>query len=67
MKGIGKSFSSTDVIKKLKEDGWYEIGCRGDHHYFKHDVKKGKITVPYPRKDIKPGIYASIMKQAGLK
>ena len=46
---MGKSYSSREVIKKLTDDGWYEIGCRGDHHYFKHDTKNGKITVP-PRK-----------------
>ena len=64
---MGRSYSSREVIKKLTDDGWYEIGCRGDHHYFKHNTKNGKITVPHPKKDIKPGIYDSIIKQAGLK
>ena len=46
---MGKSYSSREVIKKLTDDGWYEIGCRGDHHYFKHDTKNGKITrSPFP-------------------
>ncbi len=64
---MGKSYSSREVIKILTDDGWYEIGCRGDHHYFKHKIKKGKITVTHPKKDIKPGIFKSIMELAGLK
>lgn len=61
------SYSSRDVIKMLEEDGWYFIRCRGDHHYFKHPAKPGKVTVPHPVKDLKKTVFGSIIKQAGLK
>ena len=30
-----KSYSSREVIKLLKADGWVEVNCVGDHHQFK--------------------------------
>lgn len=45
-----KSYSSREVIKRLKLDGWYEIACDGDHHQFKHPIKKGRVTVTHPKK-----------------
>ena len=61
-----KSYSSRDVIKIMKEDGWYEIACDGDHHQFKHPAKKGRVTITHPRKDIPTGTLKSISKQAGV-
>ena len=63
---IGKSYSSREVIRILKDDGWYYIGSVGDHKNFKHPVKKGRVTGPDPEKDIPPKTLESIMKQAGL-
>lgn len=62
-----KSFSSRDVIKQLKADGWYEVNCEGDHHQFKHPIKKGKVTVTHPVKDIPLRTLKSIETQAGIK
>jgi predicted RNA binding protein YcfA (HicA-like mRNA interferase family) len=42
---------SSEVIKKLNDDGWYLHNIRGSHHQFKHDSKKGKVTVPHPKSD----------------
>jgi predicted RNA binding protein YcfA (HicA-like mRNA interferase family) len=64
---VGKSCSSDEVIKKLKEDGWYLIEIEGDHHQFKHPKKSGKVTVPHPRKDLDKYLIASIKRQSGLK
>lgn len=61
-----KSYSSREVIQMLKADGWYEIGCDGDHHQFKHLVKKGKVTVTHPKKDIPRKTLDSISKQSGV-
>jgi len=57
---------SKDVIKALLADGWYEVGVRGSHHYFKHPTKPGKVTVPHPKKELPPGTLKSIYKQAQL-
>jgi predicted RNA binding protein YcfA (HicA-like mRNA interferase family) len=61
-----KSFSSREIIKILEQDGWFLLGARGDHHYFKHKTKPGKITVPHPEKDVDPKTAKSIFKAAGL-
>lgn len=60
------SWSSKEIIKILKKNGWFEIGCEGDHHQFKHNTKKGKVTVPHPRKDISINLAKNIFKQAGI-
>lgn len=62
-----KSYSSREIIKNLKANGWYEIGCIGDHHQFKHPTKSGKVTVTHPVKDIPHRTLKSIERQAGLK
>lgn len=59
--------SSREIIKLLKKDGWYLVRIKGDHHHFKHPYKKGLVTVPHPRKDLKTGTLANILKQAGLE
>ncbi len=61
-----KSYSSREVIRILKEDGWYEINCEGDHHQFKHPTKPGKVTVTDPVKDIPIRTLNSIARQAGI-
>lgn len=62
-----KSYSSREVLKMLKDDGWYEIDCVGDHHQFKHPTKKGRVTVRHPVKDMYINDLKSIEKQSGLK
>jgi predicted RNA binding protein YcfA (HicA-like mRNA interferase family) len=59
--------SSTEIIKKIKADGWYFIKANGDHHHFKHPEKPGKVTVPHPVKDVTDKTYKRIMNQAGLR
>lgn len=61
-----KSYSSREVIKLLKEDGWYEINVTGSHHQFKHPTKKGRTTIKHPDKDIPRKTLDSIEKQSGL-
>jgi predicted RNA binding protein YcfA (HicA-like mRNA interferase family) len=58
---------SREIIKKLKDDGWFEVAQIGSHKQFKHAVKPGRVTVPSPRKDVPIGTLRSIEKQAGIK
>jgi predicted RNA binding protein YcfA (HicA-like mRNA interferase family) len=58
---------SRDVIQQLQKDGWYEVNQAGSHKQFKHMVKKGRVTVPHPSRDIPIGTLKSIEKQAGVK
>lgn len=62
-----KSYSSREVIKMLEDDGWYEAGVEGSHHHFKNKNKKGRVTVPHPRKDLRIKTLKSIERQSGLK
>lgn len=62
-----KSYSSREVMKMLKEAGWVEIACVGDHHQFKHPTKKGRVTLRHPVKDLGIKDLRSIMAQSGLK
>lgn len=62
-----KSYSSREVIKILKADGWYEVACDGDHHQFKHPTKTGKVTVTHPKKDIPLKTLKSISLQSGVE
>ncbi|UXS22601.1 type II toxin-antitoxin system HicA family toxin [Staphylococcus delphini] len=58
--------SSKEVIKKIEQDGWYLVRVVGSHHHYKHPMRKGKVTVPHPKKDLPRGTERSILKQAGL-
>lgn len=62
-----KSYSSREIIKILKRNGWYEVACVGDHHQFKHPEKKGRTTVKHPDKDIPIKTLKRIEEQSGLK
>lgn len=60
------TMNSADLIKIIKADGWYLVHTVGSHHQFKHPIKKGKVTVPHPKKDLPKLTVKSILKQAGL-
>lgn len=61
-----KGYSSREILKILKKDGWREVACVGDHHQFKHPTKKGCVTVRHPVKDLSRDDLKSIEKQSGL-
>lgn len=56
---------SADVISRLKSDGWYLVGGKGDHEKYKHPTKPGHVVVPHPQKDIAIGTLRNIFRQAG--
>ena len=58
---------SRRIIAELLRDGWYEVAQVGSHAQFKHPTKKGRVTVPHPKKDLPIGTLKSIEKQAGIK
>lgn len=57
---------SREIIKKLKDAGWVEVGREGSHRQFKHPDRPGRVTVPHPCKDMKIGTLKSIERQSGL-
>ena len=61
------TMKSQDIIRALKSDGWEQVAQKGSHVQFKHPTKKGRVTVPHPKKDIPIGTLRSVEKQADLK
>ena len=59
--------SSREVIRRLLDDGWFEVAQVGSHVQFKHEVKPGRVTVPHPKRDLPMGTLKSIEKRAGIK
>ena len=51
---------SREVIRRLLEDGRYEVGQAGSRKQFKHPTKTGRVTVPVPSRDIPIGTLRSI-------
>lgn len=62
-----KSYSSREVIKILKDNGWYEVRCTGDHHQFRHPDRQGLVTVRHPIKQLHINDIKSIEKQSGIR
>ncbi|BAF59117.1 predicted periplasmic or secreted lipoprotein [Pelotomaculum thermopropionicum SI] len=61
-----KTYSSTEILRILKKNGWTIKNQEGSHAQLTHPVKSGKVTVPHPRKDLDPKTVRSIFKQAGI-
>lgn len=57
-----------DVLRMLREDGWYLVAIRGSHRQYKHPTKPGRVTLPgKPSGELSTGTLKSILKQSGLK
>ena len=57
-----------EAIRLITNDGWQLVQTSGSHRQYKHQVKKGRVTIAgKPSDDLAPGTANSILKQAGLK
>ena len=58
--------NSREIIRKLIDDGWFKVARRGSHVQFKYGQKKGRVTMPHPKKeDLPMGTVRSVYRQAG--
>ena len=62
-----KRYTAEELMKIIKKDGWELNRVRGSHHIYTHNIKKGTVTIPFHKGELKPFIVSSILKQAGLK
>ena len=62
-----EAVDSREIIRRLKQDGWFEVAHVGSHKQFKHASKPGRVPVPPPRRDVPAGTLRSIEKQAGIR
>ena len=52
----------------VEEDGWRLVRMTGSHQHYRHSEKPGIVTIPeHPGEDLKPGTWASIQRQAGIR
>ena len=57
-----------DAIRVVTGDGWVHVRTRGSHRQYKHPSKPGTVTIAgAPGDDMLPGLWASVLKQAGLR
>lgn len=61
-----KSYSSAEILRILRKDGWTIKNQEGSHVQLTHPTKPGKVTVPHPRKDLDPKTVRSIFRQAQI-
>jgi len=56
------------LIKLIEKDGWYLARIKGDHRQYKHNFKKGLVTISgHDDDDVARKTLNSVLKQAGLK
>ena len=56
------------IIKLIEQDGWYLVATKGSHRQFKHDFKRGQVTIAgHPNDDLASGTLNSILRQAQLR
>jgi predicted RNA binding protein YcfA (HicA-like mRNA interferase family) len=52
----------------IEQDGWFMIRRKGSHRQYKHNNKKGLVTIAgHLNDDLAKGTLHSIFKQASLK
>lgn len=57
-----------DIIKIIENDGWCQVYQRGSHRQYKHQEKKGRVTIAgHHGDDLATGTLNSVFKQAGIK
>jgi predicted RNA binding protein YcfA (HicA-like mRNA interferase family) len=36
---------ASDILKAIKDDGWFQVAKRGSHRQFNHPSKPGRVTI----------------------
>ena len=56
------------LIRRLEDDGWFQIRQRGSHRQFHHFAKPGTVTIAGKlSSEVPRGTFNGVLKQAGLK
>lgn len=61
-----RAMNGKEVIAMLEASGWVLERITGSHHIMEKDGKAVPVPV-HGKKDIKPGLLASIARQSGVK
>jgi len=58
---------SSELLRILRKDGWYEKRQKGSHIIMVHPVKTNFLVVPnHGSAEVNTGLQKDIMKKAGL-
>jgi predicted RNA binding protein YcfA (HicA-like mRNA interferase family) len=58
----------SEILKVIKDDGWFQVAQKGSHRQFKHPSKPGRVTIAgKPSDELAKGTQMSILKQADLR
>jgi predicted RNA binding protein YcfA (HicA-like mRNA interferase family) len=57
--------SGKDLVKLLKKNGWILDRIKGSHHILRKNGDSLAVPV-HKNEDLKPGIFNSLKKKAGL-
>ena len=58
----------SELLKRLKKDGWFIHRHGKKHDLYRHSEKEGELVIPRHRsKELANGTLNSILKKAGLK
>lgn len=58
---------SREIMKILKDKGWFIRRITGSHYHFKHETISGLVTVPHhATAELKPATLHNIVKMAEL-
>ncbi len=58
---------SSELLRILKQDGWFEKRQKGSHAIMVHPTKEGFLVVPkHGSAEVGTGLASKILKQAGL-
>ena len=59
---------SSELLRILKQDGWYVIRQSGSHLILIHPEKSGSIPVPFHgNAEVKKGLLFAILKKANIR
>jgi predicted RNA binding protein YcfA (HicA-like mRNA interferase family) len=57
-----------ELLRLLRQNGWYEVRSRGGHRILKHPEKPGLVIVAVQGSgEVPSGTLKAILKQAGLE
>ena len=57
-----------ELLKILREDGWYLVRQKGSHRQYHHPIKTGTVTIACKSSvELPPATLHSVLTQAQLK
>jgi len=57
----------SELLRLLKQDGWFVVRQTGSHHIMKHETKSGILIIPFHAgKEIGTGLLRATLKKAQI-